>query len=419
MRVLPAVVVALGLVACSDDGATSPTLAPAPSTTTTVPEPVSDGVLTIGVLLPDTGPGATLGTGLEDAVVTAAEAVNAAGGVLGSDLELLTGFDEGDGPATARDAVASLIDRDVDAVVGPASSTVALATLGDLLGAGILTCSPTATALSLDAFPDRALFVRTAPSDSLQAAAIAGEAERTGARTAAVVYLDDAYGRPLADATITALAARGIVVPDPVGFSAVDESLLDESTSVQASEAGVIIVIADAVQGPRILTSIGESTSVVPGEEPPRIIVNSAMRRATAPEQIAALASDVRDRIVGLAPASTNGQPDEPAGAYATNAFDCVNLIALAATQAGSDDPADIAPLISDSSEGGSTCRDFASCTALLQDGRNIDYEGPGGDVDVGVTGDPTAYPFDRWTYDEQGIDVPITVPAAAPLPAN
>ena len=75
--------------------------------------------------------------------------------MLGQHVEIVEGFDEGDGPATARDAVADLIDEDVDAVIGPASSTVALATLGDLMRAGILTCSPTATALALDDFPDR------------------------------------------------------------------------------------------------------------------------------------------------------------------------------------------------------------------------------------------------------------------------
>ena len=149
--------------------------------------------------------------------------------MLGRELEIVTGFDEGDSPTTASDAIASLIEQDVDAVVGPASSTIALATLADLLQAGILTCSPTATALALDDFPDRSLFVRTAPSDSLQAMAIANEAERTGALTASVVFLDDAYGRPLAEATIEALQAKGIDVSTSVGFAADDDTLLDEA----------------------------------------------------------------------------------------------------------------------------------------------------------------------------------------------
>ena len=210
---------AVGIAAvssCTDDGTTTPTSPPPTVTTTTAPARPADGVLRIGLLLPESGEGATIGQPLIDAARLAVEQINAAGGVLGRPVELET-FDEGNNATTAREAIASLLERDVDAVVGPASSTVALATLDDLLSNGKLTCSPTATSLALDEFPSRELFFRTAPSDSLQAAAIAEHAERTGARTAAVTYLDDAYGRPMAVDTIDALQARGLALLDPEG----------------------------------------------------------------------------------------------------------------------------------------------------------------------------------------------------------
>src|SRR4029079_2150608 len=140
-----------------------------------------------------------------DAAMVAKDQINAAGGVLGKKIQVVGNVDEGASPSTAREAIATLVGLDVDAVIGPASSTIALATLSQLMQAGVLTCSPTATALALDDFPERTLFFRTAPSDSLQADAIAEQAELTGARSAVVVYLDDAYGRPLAKATIAAL----------------------------------------------------------------------------------------------------------------------------------------------------------------------------------------------------------------------
>ena len=190
--------------ACTDDDGTAPTSPPSTVTTTTEPQRVDDGVLRIGVLLPESGEGATIGPPLIDAAEAAVDAINVAGGVLGRPVALEIA-DEGSNAATARDAIASLVEQDVDAVVGPASSTIALATLDDLLTAGVLTCSPTATALALDDFPNSDLFFRTAPSDSLQAVAIAELAERTGARSAAVVHVDDPYGRGLAEATIEAL----------------------------------------------------------------------------------------------------------------------------------------------------------------------------------------------------------------------
>ena len=176
------------LAACDGDGdddgdaaAVETTPATTVTPTTEVPND-EDGVLRIGLLLPKSGEAAAIiGQPLIDAAVAAVDAVNAAGGVLGNPVELVTDFDEGSNAASAREAIAGLIDADVDAVVGPASSTIALATLGDLMSAGILTCSPTATALALDDFPDSDLFIRTAPSDSLQAAELAQEAEDTGA----------------------------------------------------------------------------------------------------------------------------------------------------------------------------------------------------------------------------------------------
>ena len=196
--------------ACTNDDDSSGTSAAPASTTpppTTEAARIHDGVLRIGLLLPLSGEGATIGQGMAEAAQQAVDEINAAGGVLGQVVEVFPA-DEGDDASSAADAIEALVDEGVDAVVGPASSTVALATLGDLLGPGVLTCSPTATSLLLDEFPSSLLFFRTAPSDSLQAAAIAKLAEQTGRFTAAVAYLDDAYGRPLAEATIAALEDR-------------------------------------------------------------------------------------------------------------------------------------------------------------------------------------------------------------------
>ena len=101
-------------------------------------------------------------------------------------------------------------------MIGPASSTVALAIVPQLMAAGVLTCSPTASALALDDLPDRQPVLPDAPSDSLQAVAIAEQAERTGALSAAVVNLDDAYGRAAGRATIDGAAGRGLTVDERV-----------------------------------------------------------------------------------------------------------------------------------------------------------------------------------------------------------
>jgi len=244
----------------------------------------------------------------------------------------------------------------------------------------------------------------------LQAVAIAEQAERTGALSAMVVNLDDAYAGPLADATIAALRGRGLTVDDRVTFSGDDEILQDEAMAVTDSEAGVIIVLADAEQGTRMIGAIGEATSDVPGEAPPPIIVNDALRRAPSDQLITALAASLRERIMGLSPLASTGAPDEPPGPYAVNAFDCMNLIALAAARAASDAPAAIAAQVSAVSDGGVSCRLFAECIALVQSERNVDYDGPDGPLQISADGDPARARFDRWGWGADGLDHSLEV---------
>jgi branched-chain amino acid transport system substrate-binding protein len=401
--------------ACDGDGGNEPAaVETTPASTVTPTTEVSkdeDGVLRIGLLLPRSGEAATIGQPLIDAAVDAVDAINASGGVFGNRVELVTEFDEGTSSASARDAIAGLIEADVDAVVGPASSTIALATLGDLMSADILTCSPTATALALDNFPSSELFIRTAPSDSLQADELAREAEDTGARSVAVTYVDDPYGRALGAATIAELRSRGITVEPEVPFSpAQDESLVDEAQSIGSSDVDAVVVLGDGEQGARMLSAIGAATGITPGETPPDILVNDAIRHPPSPQLIAELAEVVRQKIVGVSPLANRTEEGEPAGAFATNALDCVNLIALAAVVADSDNAADMRAEIIDISDGGSNCRSFAECAALV-DEANIDYDGPGGRVNLGADGDPVDARFDRFRFDERGIDVSETAP--------
>ena len=347
-RSLAAAMAGLVLVAMAcdggDDESADPTEPPLDVVPPTTDEPrVSDGVLRIGLLTPSTGEGAAIGQSLEESVRAAVDVINATGGFEGQPVELDI-EDEGTTAAAAGDAIESLLDDGVDAVVGPTSSIVAMGVLGDLMAGGVLTCSPTATALALDDYPGSELFFRTVPSDSLQAEAIARVAEQTGATTAAVAYLDDVYGRPLAEATIAALEARELTVVEPVPFVATEDSFVAKATQLSDAGVGVIVIIGDADHGVGLLSAIGEVAGRVGEREVPDIVVNDAMRRPSSPQLVQGLPEYVRERVVGVAaiarpPAAQDPLVTDPTGLFATNAHDCVNLIALSALQAGIDDP--------------------------------------------------------------------------------
>jgi branched-chain amino acid transport system substrate-binding protein len=393
-------------LACTDDDASGPTNVTAATTTpTTELARIDDGALTVGLLLPMSGEGAGIGQGMFDASTRAVEEINGAGGVLGLPVRLVSA-DEGSDPSSATEGINSLTAAGVDAVVGPASSTVALATLDELMSAGVVTCSPTATSLALDEFPSSDLFFRTAPSDSLQADAIAQLAQQTGRSRAAVVFLDDRYGHPMAEAVVDALGARALDVVAEIPFASNDESLVDEATQLADSAAEVVVVLGDGEHALRMLTEIGGTAGRFPEVDPPDIIVNDAVRRPPSPQLVQQLPRTIRERIQGVSPVALPQFESEPPGPFATNAYDCVNLIALSAMQAGTDDPEQIGSRMTDASSDGQPCRDFESCVGLLREARNIDYEGPGGGVQIGAEGDPERARFDVFEFDEDGRDV-------------
>ena len=113
---------------------------------------------------------------------------------------------------------------------------------------------------------------------------------------------------------------------------------------------------------------------------------------------------------MGLAPQAASAdaaEPFDPPGLFAANAFDCANLIALAAVRAGSDAPREVARQLAQVSVSGSACQTFADCVAAIDSGLQIDYNGPSGVTDLLVrTGDPSRAAFDRFTFDESGRDV-------------
>jgi branched-chain amino acid transport system substrate-binding protein len=399
--------VVAAVVACNgdDDGATTTTQTIV--TTTSSPARPDDGVLVLGVLLPTTGPGATLfGEGMIEAVQLAVDEINAAGGVNGADVGLI-GADEGATAASAAIGFDVLITGGVDAIVGPASSIVALGDLDAPVSAGVLTCSPTATALALDNYPDNGLFFRTVPSDSLQMVAIARVAERTGSTSIAIGYLDDSYGRGLAEALRSAVGTSGLAVLAEVAFSGDDEDLGEEAAALLENSPSVVAILGDAGDGTRLLDAVAQATA---GADPPTIVVNDALRDAQTQQVIQGLPRQVREQIRGVAPLAVTPNDLQLNELYAANAYDCVNLIALASIQAGSQVPASIAAQMASVSAGGSQCRSFADCSDRLGRGLQIDYEGPSGNTELSTrTGDPARARFEEFEFDQDGREESVS----------
>jgi ABC-type branched-subunit amino acid transport system substrate-binding protein len=168
------------------------------------------GPLVIGTLLPLTGDLAFLGPPEVAGVKLAIQDINAAGGALGAPVQLVEG-DSGDASTdTATQTVDRLLQANVNAIIGAASSGVSLTVIDRITGAGVLQFSPANTSDQFTTYNDNGLYFRTAPPDLLQAQALSDLITGDGNNTVGILARNDPYGTGLADNTEKDLLAAGL-----------------------------------------------------------------------------------------------------------------------------------------------------------------------------------------------------------------
>ncbi|MCW2505371.1 MAG: ABC-type branched-chain amino acid transport system, Extracellular ligand-binding receptor [Actinomycetia bacterium] len=164
----------------------------------------------LGTLLPQTGSLAFLGPPEFAGVKLAVQDINAAGGVNGKPITV-TNTDSGDTSTDiATTSVDSLIQAGVGAIVGAASSGVSLKVIDKITGAGVVQISPANTSDKFTTYPDKGLYFRTAPPDTLQAKALADKMIADGVKKVGILELNDPYGTGLATNLQKDLAAQGV-----------------------------------------------------------------------------------------------------------------------------------------------------------------------------------------------------------------
>jgi branched-chain amino acid transport system substrate-binding protein len=373
-----------------------------------------DGTLTIGLLLPASGDAAGLAAPMIRGAELAIQQINDLGGVGGRPVRLVRA-DEGSSALTALAALDQLLDEErVDAVIGPASSKVALTLISTLADAGVVTCSPSTTAIGISGLPGRKRYFRTMPSDSLQALALARSVAATGLPTTAVLLPDDEYGEAFGASLLPELERQEVTVLSATRYDpGADDQAAVVRSVLQAAPASVIVVgLADA--GGVLLRELrdqGADADALP------TYVSDGMRRPDLFEQVEPGLPTSVTGVRGTSPAAVpatapwfveafSAFSPGTSAVYASYGFDCANLVALASMAAGSDDPEDFGDQMVAVSRNGLTCRDMATCAPLVAEKRNIDLTGASGPVDFTSQGDPTGAVYDLFVYDDSGRDV-------------
>ncbi|CAN5501118.1 hypothetical protein BH18ACT3_BH18ACT3_03450 [soil metagenome] len=216
-----------------------------------------DGTLKFGTILPETGSLAFLGPPEFAGVELAIAEVNAAGGVLGNDVEV----EQGDSGDTSTDTASQTVDRliaaDADAIIGAASSGVTLTVIDKITQAGVIQFSPANTSEELSDYDDSGLYFRNAPPDSLQGPTVANLVVDDGNASAYILALDDAYGTGLAASTEATLTEAGVEVLDTVIYDPLAASFDSEVQAIADADPDAIILITFD-EGSRVLRAMDE-----------------------------------------------------------------------------------------------------------------------------------------------------------------
>jgi len=114
------------------------------------------------------------------------------------------------------------------------------------------------------------------------------------------------------------------------------------------------------------------------------------------------LSDDFRKRLLGV-----DGNLKD--FTYGQESYDAVILSALAAEAAGNDNSKAIAEQMQAVSAEGTKCTSFKECKALLDDDKDIDYDGVSGPVDFNSTGSPSAATIGIYEYGEDNNYKPVS----------
>ncbi len=154
--------------------------------------------ITVGGLVPETGPAAAYGEVIREGMDLALEEINANGGVLGGAELKIEYRDTGTNPEKAQVGAIELLDMGVPAVIGPVASNVALRIAPLFNKKEIVLLSPAASSPRLTR-EGGDWFFRVYPSDNVEAHAMADFCRKLAITRVAIIAVDDVFGKGIAD----------------------------------------------------------------------------------------------------------------------------------------------------------------------------------------------------------------------------
>nr|WP_027947768.1 ABC transporter substrate-binding protein [Halomonas anticariensis] len=359
---------------------------------------VAQAEVKIGFLGGFTGGIESLTPPIFDGAQLAVNQINEQGGVLdGEQLAIPTGDTTCSDASAASNAADRMVNSEqVTAIVGAlcTGATIAAANNAAIPG-GVVMVSPASTAPAVTELDDNDLVFRTVPSDAFQGEMLAKLLISKGIEEVAVTYVNNDYGRGLADAFVATYESEGGTVTANQAHEDNRADYRSELGSLSATGAETLVVMAYAdTSGQTILRQAYESGAFTQYVGADGMVGDSL---------IEAIGADVLEGMIATRP----GSPDipgseifaefakeagiDPSAVFAAQAYDAAFLLGLAIEKNGSDSREGLSQALRDvASAPGETILpgEWEKAKQLLADGQDINYEGASGSHEFDDNGD-------------------------------
>ncbi len=353
----------------------------------------------IGALMSLTGALGPYGPSIADGAQMAVDTINAAGGVLGRQLELLL-RDTATSPDVGRDAASKLVEIDrVSAIVGALSSGVTLAVSSVTIPAEVVLISPASTAPSIPALDDNDFVFRTVVSDEVQGVVLGRLTKLLNYSNIAVIYVNNDYGKGLADTLQATFESLGGTVSESVPYEENKPSYRGEVDRLLSGDPQAVVLVCYPVDGNKQIVEAVEA-----GYTGQFLMADGMKGEGVAPGPACASADQPGPLEGAFGTVAAAGfkaeqfEADYDAGGYGPStipyydkAYDAVMLIALAMVRGGDTSGVTIRDnLRAVANPPGEVVyyNEWEKAVALLQAGKEINYQGAAGLVDFKETGD-------------------------------
>lgn len=369
--------------------------------------------LKMGAIMAMTGALQSYGETCLNGTKLAVEQINEAGGVLGMPIKLTVG-DAQTKPQAGVSAANKLANIDGATVfVGALSSGVTIPIAESVAKPNkIPMVSPASTSPVITSLDDNGYLFRTVSSDAYQGVALAEMADDHDIEQVAVIYLNNDYGKGLAEAFSKAFEKKGGTVTHSVAYEAKQpsyRSLIQKAWGNGDTPYLVLIayvgdgetIVRQSLEGAmftKFIFSDGMKTEKLVKDIGAQYLNGSWGTIARTPQGKAAkLFTEAYDAKYGK-------RPPQP---YIDTSYDAVYLLALAAQKAGTTtDGAAIAKALHEvSNPPGEKILpgDWAKAVKLLEQGKQIDWTGAAGTENFDQNGDISTQ-FAEWAFEDGKI---------------